>query len=299
MNFFKKGPELKMPDWKVPGPLHDLYLDLRERHLLPLVAILVVAIIAVPIALSQGSGPGEEEAGGESAVATPSVAPAQRGELVAKSAPGLRDYRRRLRRLRAKDPFEQQYTTSEGEGGSSTEGTPAESESSSSGESAELQAPNEAPTELEPNPESGQLTYFSFAIDVRVRSGNAKPQVRHNLPELTVLPNRQTPAVIFMGASKDEKKTLMLVSSGVESIFGDAKCLLGSTTCELLAMETGIPETFVYGGAGKTFMIEILKIHLVRTDKLHRAPLGKPNPNHRPGGRRGAMLAAVAGQFAR
>ena len=68
----------------------------------------------------------------------------------------------------------------------------------------------------------------------------------------------------------------MLVSSDVDAIFGDAKCVLGSETCELLAMEPGLPETFVYGGAGRTYKIELLKIHLVETNKLNRAPLGKP-----------------------
>jgi hypothetical protein len=99
--------------------------------------------------------------------------------------------------------------------------------------------------------------------------------VRHNLPELTMLPSRKTPAVIYMGSSKDGKKALMLVSSDVKAIFGDGKCVLGSQTCELLALEPGLPETFVYGGAGKTFKIEILKINLVEADKLNRAPLGK------------------------
>ena len=44
----------------------------------------------------------------------------------------------------------------------------------------------------------------------------------------------------------------------------------------MLAMETGLPETFVYGGAGKTYTIELLKIDLVESDKLNKAPLGDP-----------------------
>jgi hypothetical protein len=41
-------------------------------------------------------------------------------------------------------------------------------------------------------------------------------------------------------------------------------------------MEPGLPQTFVYGGEGRTYKIELLKVHLVTTDKLNRAPLGKP-----------------------
>ena len=48
-----------MPELKVPPFLIDLYYDLRDRRLLPLVALVVVAIVAVPFLLGGGS----EEAG--------------------------------------------------------------------------------------------------------------------------------------------------------------------------------------------------------------------------------------------
>ena len=55
MNFLKKGPELKLSEIKVPRFLEDLYLDLKERHLLPVTAILLVGIVAVPFVLGQSS----------------------------------------------------------------------------------------------------------------------------------------------------------------------------------------------------------------------------------------------------
>ena len=286
----KKGPEIKLPDLKVPDFLRDLYYDLRERHLLPLVALLAVAIVAVPIALSQS--PDSEGSEEEVAAAIASVSNAHSGVLVAKSAPGLREFDRRLDHLHAKDPFQLQ-TADEGESSTATgesEAAPSESSSPSS------EVPSEAPTSssttpseggAEPTPGPGNLTYYSYAIDVRVVTGgtqeggsgndsSGQSTVRRNLPELTMLPSRDTPAAIYMGSTKDGKKALMLISSDVQAIFGDGKCVLGSDSCELLAMEPGLPETFVYGGAGRTFKIELLKIHLVTTDKLNRAPLGKP-----------------------
>src|SRR6202012_1515611 len=44
------GPQVKMP-----RAVADLYADLRDRHLLPLVALLIVAIVAAPILLNKGS----------------------------------------------------------------------------------------------------------------------------------------------------------------------------------------------------------------------------------------------------
>ena len=44
-----------MPELKVPDFLRDLYYDLRDRRLLPLVALVIVAIVAVPFLLGGGS----------------------------------------------------------------------------------------------------------------------------------------------------------------------------------------------------------------------------------------------------
>jgi hypothetical protein len=295
MNKLKKGPEIKLPKLKVPDFLLDLYYDLRERHLLPLVVVLAIAIVAVPIVLSQ-SGP-ETSTGADvtvTATASQSAAGAHSGVLVAKSAPGLRNYDRRLRRLHAKDPFKTQSTEAEAPSTATageSEAAPSESSSPSSEAPSEAPVPSStAPSETggEPVPGAGKLTYFSYAIDIRVVTGGAQDSgnggkqtsgettVRRNLPELTMLPSRDTPAAIYMGSTRDGKKALMLISSNVGAIFGDGKCVLGSDSCELLAMEPGLPETFVYGGAGRTFKIELQKIHLVTTDKLNRAPLGKP-----------------------
>lgn len=284
MNMLKRGPEIKLSNLKLPGFVLDIYHDLRERHLLPLAVILVVAIVAVPIALSQSpESDSTEDAAAEAAIATPSTVASQSGQLVAKSAPGLRDYRRRLSRLKAKNPFKQQYTDQE-----STTSSSSTSESGSGGSITEAPVTETTPpTETGGSPVPGELTYFSYAIDVRVTAGGSRDggasdgakgeaTVRRNLPELTMLPSRETPAIVYMGSTKDGKKALMLISSDVEAIFGDGKCVLGSQTCELLAMEPGLPETFVYGGAGRTYKIELLKIDLVETDKLNRAPLGKP-----------------------
>jgi hypothetical protein len=299
MNFLKKGPELKLSELKlskvkVPGFLQDVYYDLKDRHLLPVAAVLLVAIFAVPIALSQSSESEAPAAGEPGATASQSPSDSRSAQLVAKSTPGLRDYRRRLKRLQAQDPFVQQYTESETSGASGGEAGPeGEGPSSSLPSSPEPSSESPAPIPSDPpqeteNDESstGQLTYFSYAIDVRVSAGGSEddeapdsgdePELRRNLPELTMLPSRKTPALIYMGSTKDGKKALMLVSSDVVALFGDAKCVLGSESCQLLELEPGLPETVVYGGAEKTYKIELRKIHLVKTKDLNRAPLGKP-----------------------
>jgi len=306
MSPLKKGPEIKLSELKVPQFLSDLYWDLRDRYLLPAVLVLVVAIAAVPLVLGGGSDSDWQDeladAGIADELATSSAMPPA-GELVAQAAPGLRDYRRRLHDLQEKDPFAQQFSGgsgspavvsggAEGEAGSSGSTPPGE-EPSSEAFTPESSAPG--PTDesapAEPEPDSPHLAWFSYAIDVRVvalgeaggaagrastsaADGQNQASVRRNLPELTVLPNRETPAAIYMGVTKDGKKALLMLSDQVQGIFGDGTCLLGSTSCQLLAIEPGLPVTIVYGPAERTFRIELLKLRLLRSDKLNRAPLG-------------------------
>lgn len=284
MNMFKKGPELKLPDFKVPDFALDIYYDLRERHLLPLVAILLVALVALPIVLSQGSSSADSGESGSAAIATPSTVQTSK-LVVAKAAPGLREYKRRLANRHAQDPFIQQYASPEdGEGATGSAEIPSEGgeESSTPVESAEpteTTEPTPAPEGNGEPPEGGNLQYYSFAIDTRVvpvTSGKDKPEpsVRHNLPEMTMLPSRSVPALTFIGVTKDEKSAVMLVSDKVTGLFGDGTCVVGSEACQLIALEPGIPETVVYGADSRTYRIELLKLRLITTDKLNKAPLG-------------------------
>ncbi len=127
MNMLKKGPTINLRELKVPDALLDLFYDLRERHLLPLVAVLVVAIVAVPIALSQSSRSQPSIGRAAVALAVSNTTTSHKGELVvAKTTPGLRPYHRRFGYLSAKDPFEQQYPKVEPkskEGGTSSAST--------------------------------------------------------------------------------------------------------------------------------------------------------------------------------
>jgi hypothetical protein len=285
----KKGPELKLPDLKVPDFMLDIYYDLRERHLLPLVAILLVALVALPIALTRGGS--EPEAAESGAVATASSLPSS-SLVVAKAAPGLRDYRRRLGDRTPQDPFVQRYAgeksgaTAVGSVGSGSTGSTSSSSTESSSvtveststESTEVELPAEGTEEPSAN---GKLTFYSYVIDVRITPGSGfgpnkpEPSVRRDQPELTMLPSRKVPALTFMTVSKDEKKVLMLVNDNVRGLFGDGVCVVGTDSCQLLALEPGIPETVVYGADERTYRIEVLKLHFVTTDSLDKAPLGK------------------------
>jgi hypothetical protein len=120
----RSRPSLGGPELRPPKFVADLYADLRDRHLLPLVALLIVAMIAAPILLSSG---GQEE---EQATITPAKAAgseaADAGFTVVPAEPGLRDYRRRLAHRKALNPFRQPAEAKE----STTGGTQGSNSSS-------------------------------------------------------------------------------------------------------------------------------------------------------------------------
>jgi hypothetical protein len=327
MNFLKKGPELKLSELKVPDFLYDLFYDLKERHLLPVVALLLVAMVAAPIYF-KGSSKSEPEADATLPTTATASSVAAGGEtlVVAQSEPGLRDYRRRLKEYRALDPFR-------ATGGGKTTASEVTNSSTGSPEAAtpeaslpeappeatvvggETSAPPEISTAPPSTPESSggpveappastgdtggptKTRYASDSIDVRIvtvpagsteqaktkaKKPKPKAQVRRNLPELTMLPARGTPAATYIGLTNDGKKALFVISSDVVSLFGEGNCVIGSQSCQLLALEPGLPETFVYGPQEHTYRIELLKIDKTLSAKPRRASLGATKGKQHP-----------------
>ncbi len=275
---------MSLPAVKTPKFLTDLGRDLRDRRLLPLVAVLVVAIVAVPIALSKSAAQPQSTAGKSSLLGSALAANASHLTVVP-NTPGLRDYHRRLSDRHATNPFTAppEETSSSQSSSAETQSSGAESSSAASVTSSSGSTPATTENGSTTSGEAGSLvhvktTYFSHAIDVRTvnttlgagPAGKSEPIVRRNLPLLTKLPSKKTPAVIFMGTSADGKNAIVLISSNVRAVSGKNRCVLGTAdVCQLLALEPGSPETFVYGANGRTFRIQLLKVHLVVTHRPH------------------------------
>lgn len=299
------GPEMKMPDLrslKVPHVLEDLYQDLRDRRLLPLVALILVAIVAVPFVL--GENPEEEvppadtsplEAGTPSTNASLAVVPA---------TPGLRDYRKRLRHRSATDPFKPQYTgpvlagTQLG-GSSETSTTTTTTEASSSSGVSSPEAGSStgstggSPSSLPGNGNgsgdkgaAGDLTVYTYAIDVKITKTTTLPNGRKSKPEViekdrvlppATLPGTKTEVITYIGVSPKTDKALFIVSEDVGSVFGDVKCVAGSGRCQLLEFEKGLPVTFLYGENDARYKVNLLDVEIVTTDQIEN-----PSANGKP-----------------
>ncbi len=107
------GPDLKMPKLggsglKVPPFLADLYWDLYDRRLLPLVGLIVVAIVAVPFLLGGGSEETPQPSRAAEASLRREIAKASSFTVV-RAEPGLREYRKRLVGRKPSDPFKEKF----------------------------------------------------------------------------------------------------------------------------------------------------------------------------------------------
>jgi len=295
-----KGPELRKPELKAPAFLADLYYDLRDRRLLPLIGLVVVAIAAVPFLLGGDVEEPPVTAEGAGAAAALEASQAKASKLtVVEANPGLRDYRKRLRGRVATDPFQQRYTAPAGSSASASSAAGTSSKGGSSSSSSEGSVTTESSTttvEVEsgggssggsngggPSGGSGgggkpHLVLFDFAIDARIsRSGGPGDQAQQQEPVVkdrvlpqTPLPGEKAPVVTYMGPGRKEGnkatgKVLLLVSGDVRSIAGEYRCVSRAEVCQLLEVEPGFPLTFAYGDNGVHYTIKVLKIELVVT----------------------------------
>ena len=285
-----------MKNLESPQILSDLYRDLRDRRLLPLVVVLIVGIVVVPIALSKSPEPAAPAAAPAS-VATKSNVPA---EQVVLADPGLRDYKKRLSGDSPKDPFIQQFSS----GGDATSSSAATGASGSTGAagtgtetstSTETSSGSTTPSSSGGGTSSGNIKtttgdkYFYYRVKVRAGQLDGTPlKVYDSVGTLVNLPSNKIPATSFLGVTKDSafnaKTAVFLVSSAVSSVDGEGHCTFAGTACQLLELKPGQHEDFVWVD-GLTYRLELVKFDLVARNGLPGS--GKGNSGRNGGGDKG------------
>jgi hypothetical protein len=276
--------------------LNDLYRDLRDRRLLLPIVALVVAIVAVPFVIGGGSDSAPPPA-------APAVADADAGAAVAPavltSDPGVREYRKRLVRLKESNPFAQKFalpdpekTALESVGG--TSGTDSTSAASASGSSAGTGSTDtsvtDTVTDTSSTSSSGSSDTFTETTETTETTsetshvgGQPKPQVRFyagtidvtvgplgdakridNVRTLDLLPSDKAPVAAFLGLAKGGDGAVFSVSRDVAETDGDGSCAPKTPApCQYVTLGTGDQETFKLAD-GTTYRLRLLHTHIVR-----------------------------------
>ena len=262
----------------------EMLAELRKHRMLPLIVLLLVAIAAVPLLFKAEPppppAPVDVTAGlDESGAAVPAV-------MVASE--GVRDYRKRLDLLQAKNPFsdhfavpakvvrEQGGVEEAPEGSVPDVGAPSVDQLPPADEVVIEPIDPGVPDAEEPAPEPEVIVEetevqvrYSYRVDVEVGlAGQA--QKREGVKQLSVLPGKSRPLVIFNGITDDEKKAVFTVSSDVIGTSGDGSCTPRAVDCRILTLEPGDRRSFSYApddGVASNYVLRLRAIHAVVVDE--------------------------------
>lgn len=261
----------------------NVYADLVERRLLPLAALLALAIVAVPLVLAKAM-PAAPIA---SAAPAPYLNIPSSQAAVSLLSP---DGKGRLDGLKVNNPFIQRRvarrtapkvhpasgatgagpaTASSGGSPSAGSSSPSTAPSSSGGPSSGASSPSpSSPSPLSPSPaaehkavkpvkHAGEPTRYRVPILV-LRFGRAGERGnRSTLDHVTSLPRGHTPVVVFVGMLTDGKTAEFLVASHVKAQ-GDGSCRPSRLSCRTVRIRAGQVEFFdAPGPNGTTVQYEL------------------------------------------
>lgn len=263
----------------------NVYADLVERRLLPLAALLVLALVAVPLVLAKSMP----------AAPIASAAPAPRLNIPSSQAAVSLlspETKGRLAGLKINNPFVQRRVarraappvhaasgatgagpaTASSSGGTSTgSSSPSSAPSSSGGPStsgASAPSPSSPSSTSSPSPaaqhkavkpvkHAGEPTRYRVPVVV-LRFGHAGERgSRSTLDSLASLPRGHTPVVVYLGMLTDGKTAEFFVASHVKAQ-GDGSCRPSRRSCQIVRLRAGQVEFFdAPGPRGTTVQYEL------------------------------------------
>lgn len=249
-----------MSGWKVQKFFGDLVYDMRSRGLLPLAALLVVAMIAVPWYVTRSGA----EPGGTPPAVSPGaqkLAPENQAAVVAYK-PGVRDYQDRLAGSE-KNPFRQQYPgTSEGTAAADSVDAAVSGSSTDTGGSA---TPGTKP--VGGGDGGSTIRYFYFETDFEFAEAGKKMSRRNRISAFDSFPNDSTPVVTFSQVAQDGKHAVFLVSRDVVGVDGDGTCWPKPEQCEAIALAEGDTVEMTYAKTNKVYRFKVARIEFVTSKK--------------------------------
>jgi hypothetical protein len=252
--------------WKIQKFFGDVVYDLRNRGLLPLAVLLLVAMVAAPIIITRG---------GEGAAAPPST------ELAAKSAadlapenqaavlaydPGVRNYRERLNDAASKNPFQQQFSAPVVAAGDAASDSGASASGGGGGGGGTATGSGGSGGSVET---SKTTKYFFYETDVAVGTAAGKLQRRNEIDVFSFLPSQKAPVLVFLGnvTVGGSNAAAFLVSDDVTSVEGGGDCFPSPDSCQMLALKPGATGDLTYAADNQVYRIKVLRVELVTSSK--------------------------------
>jgi hypothetical protein len=233
--------------------LRSIVSDLVDRRLWPVAAVLVAALVAIPVLLikpaSHASAPTKDVA------AAP--APALGTAAVSLANPAGGPVVGRL-----KDPFHQQHlpkasTLATGGGSSLGPATPGGGASAGTGTEAAGGGATGGGTTTNTSGSHSSAPRATLEVRFGLAQGS---RARHEVSAGSPLPSPTNPLLVYLGRSKDGKAAF-LVSSDAQPQ-GDGQCKPDKSICSTLYMKEGGTEFFDVTGPAGTVQYELEVLHI-------------------------------------
>ena len=258
----------------------ELWHDLRAKRLWPVAALLVVALVAVPVVLKKKSST-------STPTPTPSAAATGAADNASKAVVVADDtaHPSTLGIFNKKDPFRPDHAVL----AAAHPKTPAPSSSSSQpqssgGNSTPTGGGNSTPsngggtnsggTTVTPQPTKPQAPKGPFAYIVDVKFGKrGHTRVHHNVQKLDVLPNQNNPLLVFLGVNTAGDEAVFLTDTSLKAA-GEGKCKPDGNTCSFLYLKLGKDQNsedlseVAADGSGTEYTLTLLAIHKVPVSEL-------------------------------
>jgi hypothetical protein len=250
--------------------LQNIWHDLVEKKLWPVAALLVVLIVAVPVALGK---PGEVPA----PPSPPTATGIQSGPTLALTATGATGFEHPPQvNKRALDPFASRNNPAADrlraalksavlvviDGGTPTDntgGTPTPPDTSTPSTDTGND-PSTGDTPAEPTVK----TEKDDVLTVLITPEGAEPTEIDDVRTLSPLPDADNPFLVYVGKSGDGKASF-LVSSTV-TVSGDGVCAPSMADCRTLEMGVGDTADFVVKGVDNTGAATVTKVEFTIVD---------------------------------
>jgi len=261
----------------------ELWHDLRAKRLWPVAALLVIALVAVPVLLKKSSS---------TSPSTPPTASAPSASDNSSKAVVVADTdttnTSTLGVFNKKDPFKPDHAVLAAAHPKSTS-TPSSSSQQSNGGGGSTPSPSGgsggsggsigggstggAPvTPQQPTKPAEPKGPFAYTVDVKFGKRGAL-RTHHNVQKLDVLPNQNNPLLVFLGVNSTGDEAVFLTDTSLKAA-GEGSCKPDGDTCSFLYLKLGKDSNtedlseVAADGSGTEYTLKLLAIHKVPVSQL-------------------------------
>jgi hypothetical protein len=257
--------------------LSSVKADLLDKRLLPIVALLVLALVAAIAYTVLGGGssattPTASVATGSTVAPGLAVSQSTSEKAVAETTGGVSQQRHGY----ARDPFtplpepktKKQVATASSSSSSSTT-----SSSSSAGSGSQSSGGSSPTTPSKPSTPAKPKTVYQVSVqfgelpagELPAGATAAQPQLKafEDVKLLTPLPSAQQPLIVFRGVTAGGKSATFTIV-GEEILHGEGKCLPSASQCEAIDLKAGQTEQIEYiSTTGQAVLDELRVVSIV------------------------------------